>query len=106
MTNYGPGVYVFCEDPILTASKAQNEGYANYSLPIGVFTLYKNTDPKSGKSLVTKSSGGYDFWETYASSTEDTITFGTSSTNSFIGHFLSNHNYIVFKTILNNGGDT
>jgi len=102
MPNYGPGLYIFCEDPILTVSKANNDGYPNNSLVAGVFSIYSTiTAPKPGSSLTALTNGKYDFWGTYATATETTITFGTSSSNAGIGFFLSNHNYIVFKTILN-----
>lgn len=102
MPNYGPGIYLFCEDPILTVTKANNEQYGNNALVAGVFTIYSTINvPKVGSSLTALTNGKYDFWGTYASATDESITFGTSSSNSNIGHFLVGHNYIVFKLILN-----
>ena len=109
MPNFGIGSYIFCEDPILTTEKAVAEQYPNYSLVAGQFIMYNNTTGYyRGISLVTKTGGVYDYWGTYADASADSITFGTSSSNSAIGQFRAGHNYVVFKTILlpYQGGDT
>lgn len=109
MPNFGCGMYLVCEDPILTFEKsAQSSDYQNYSLIMSEFVVYgSNQLVRTGLSIVTTSSTTtkFDYWGAYAVKNDDnTITIGTASSNANVGPYLAGHNYIVLKTL--SGGDT
>ena len=108
MPNFGHGMYLVCEDPILTYKRAAEENYLNNSLVMSEFVVYgSQLLIRQGMSIVTTSSATtkYDYWGAYAVKNDDnTITIGTASSNANAGPYLAGHNYIVLKTIL--GGDT
>lgn len=115
MPNFGAGIYIVCEDPILTLSKYKNEfsQYGNYPLVAVPFTVRKNTNGTyyvhQCVSLVLTGNNNafYDYWGSHIRINDNSsLTFGTADSNGGVGNFMANHNYVVFKTISNEGGDT
>ena len=96
--NYGPGYYVFLEDPILTSARFISGGYDSNSLVMGGGVVYNDTTgSRAHVSLTMLSSTTYDFWGSYFTTTAESITIGIAASNIGI-KFLKGHNYMILKT--------
>ena len=99
--HHGVGVYVFCEDPVLTVGKGIEENRPIHSLIEGNFVIYENANKallmRVGTSLTFATSGGgyCDFWGTGASINNDEVTFRVAQADSNIVTFYAGHTYVI-----------
>lgn len=102
MPNFGPGFYVFLEDPILTRDRYINDNYSTNSLVMGGGMIYNNTTGSRARAHITLTmiANGYDSWGSYFTCDENSITIGIAASNQAFS-FLKDHNYIVMKTVDN-----
>lgn len=100
-THSGAGLYVFCEEPVLTLQKAIENNRRNYSLFSACFSIYGTTSARTGPSLVYKSNNhtvGY--WGTGLSISENNATIKIASSTSTNIKFEAGVNYMIFKMVI------
>lgn len=97
-THSGAGLYVFCEEPVLTLQKAIENNRRNYSLFSACFYIYGTASARAGTSLVYKSNThSVDYWGTGVSISGNNATIKIKSNTSANIKFEAGINYMILK---------